>query len=227
MVIERYGVEHYQGTYGIQPASLAAALGLSAALVGGLLLASPTLQKHVGDILIIENIPLAQPTPEKPPEIRPTVRAKVDPLPRAKPVDTTVSVLPPVDDRTFTASAGPGVAEATGLDPVTILPPLPTPTPSPVLTGVGIDARYARDLQPPYPASEQRAGREGLVTVKVLVGPDGRVKQVERIAAASDAFFTATERQALARWRFRPATRDGVPVEGWRTMTVRFVMPED
>jgi protein TonB len=227
MVIERYGVEHYRGTHGIQPASLAAALGLSTALVGGLLLASPTFQKQVGDILIVENIPLAQPTIDPPPEVKPTVRAKVQPNPRPKPLDTSEPVTTAIGEQPFVVSAGPGTPGATGLDPITILPPLPTPTPSPVLTGVGLDARYARDLQPPYPSSEQRAGREGLVSVRVLVGVDGRVKQVERIAAASDAFFAATERQALGRWRFRPATRDGVPIEGWRTMTVRFVMPAE
>lgn len=58
----------------------------------------------------------------------------------------------------------------------------------------------------------------------MLIGTDGRVKQVERVSAASEAFWQATERQALSRWRFRPALRDGVAVESWRTMTVRFEM---
>ncbi len=56
----------------------------------------------------------------------------------------------------------------------------------------------------------------------MLIGTDGRVKRAERVSAASDAFWAATERRALDKWRFRPATRDGVPVEAWRTMTVRF-----
>jgi len=86
------------------------------------------------------------------------------------------------------------------------------------------DPRYARDFQPDYPAGERRMGNEGKVVIRVLIGPDGRVKQVERVSAASAAFWQVTERQALSRWRFRPATRDGVAIESWRTMTVRFEM---
>ncbi len=58
--------------------------------------------------------------------------------------------------------------------------------------------------------------------MRVLVGADGRVRQVERVSATSDAFFMATESQALRRWRFKPGTRDGVAQEAWRVMTVTF-----
>lgn len=78
------------------------------------------------------------------------------------------------------------------------------------------------DLQPPYPAAEQRAQREGVVRIRVTIGPDGRVTAVERLSATSDAFWLATQRQALSRWRFRPATLDGHPVEGSQVMTVQF-----
>ena len=81
-------------------------------------------------------------------------------------------------------------------------------------------------FQPDYPASERRSGIEGVVVVRVLIGADGRVKAVQQVRAASDAFFEATRKQALARWRFTPATHDGVPVESWRTMTVRFRLEE-
>jgi protein TonB len=58
--------------------------------------------------------------------------------------------------------------------------------------------------------------------VRVLIGTDGRVKEVQQISAASTAFFEATRKQALTKWRFTPGTRDGAPVEAWRTMAVRF-----
>ena len=217
--------ERYQGAHGVQPGSLLAATAICGGLVAGLMLASPKFTKDVTRTLIGINIPIAQPEPEPVPETHPLVRETVKPSPRAKPVDTTTSIVA-TDTQPFVT--GPGILDGIGKDPIeTILPPLPTPTPSPVLTGPSVDPRYARDLQPNYPAGEQRAGREGLVTVRILVGVDGRVKQVERVSAASEAFYAATERQALAKWRFRPATRDGVPVEGWRTMTVRFEMPSE
>jgi protein TonB len=61
-----------------------------------------------------------------------------------------------------------------------------------------------------------------MVTVRIVIGADGRVKQVEKLKATSDAFFRATEQQALRHWRYKPATLDGKPVESRTTVTVRF-----
>jgi protein TonB len=78
------------------------------------------------------------------------------------------------------------------------------------------------DLQPPYPASEQRMDREGRVVIRVTIGPDGRVTGTDKVSATSDAFYQATARHARARWRFSPARVDGQPVESTSTMTVVF-----
>jgi protein TonB len=96
------------------------------------------------------------------------------------------------------------------------------PAPEPVITAVGMDRRFAGDLQPPYPPALQRAEIEGIVTVRVQVGIDGRVMAVELVNADNPAFFTSTRDWALKRWRFKPATRDGEPVVAWITRTVRF-----
>ena len=58
--------------------------------------------------------------------------------------------------------------------------------------------------------------------VRVLIGSDGKVKQVELVSTDSPGFFDATKRRALANWRFKPATRGGVAEESWKEMTVRF-----
>jgi protein TonB len=102
-------------------------------------------------------------------------------------------------------------------------PPHATEIASTYVPPVRHEARLiGNDLQPPYPASEQHAQREGVVRLRVTIGPDGRVTAVERLSATSDAFWLATQRQALGRWRFRPATLDGHPVEGSQVMTVQF-----
>jgi protein TonB len=102
--------------------------------------------------------------------------------------------------------------------------PTPTITPKPVelrFVGAAIDPRYAGDFQPDYPDTARDAGREGVVQLRVRIGVDGRVKQVERISG-DDMFWRVASRHALARWRFTPATRGDVPEESWRVMTVRF-----
>src|SRR3546814_20810836 len=81
---------------------------------------------------------------------------------------------------------------------------------------------YAGQFQPDDPRREERAGIEGIVTVRVLIGTDGRVKAVELVRGHSPAFFEATKKRALSKWRFKPATRGGVAEESWREMTVRF-----
>lgn len=131
-------------------------------------------------------------------------------------IEVLPPVGPPIETTDIPSPGGTGTAD-TGLPKVE-----PTPPPEPVRIEARIDSRSA--LQPPYPASEQRAGAEGLVSIRVVIGPDGRVKAVEKVKATSDAFYQATLRHALRNWRFTPATVDGRPVESRKVMTVRFEM---
>ena len=98
-------------------------------------------------------------------------------------------------------------------------PPKP---PIPIFKAAFRDPRFARDFQPEYPVGKLRLEIEGSATVRVLVGTDGRLRQVQIIRASDPDFAKATEKQALKAWRFKPATRDGTPVEDWQTLTVRF-----
>jgi protein TonB len=108
--------------------------------------------------------------------------------------------------------------------PRTVDPPYnpPADPPPPVRLEAQLDPRYARDLQPPYPAPELRAERSGVVRIRLTIAPSGRVTAVERLSATSEYFWRATQQQALSRWRFRPATLDGRPVQGVKVMTVNF-----
>ncbi|MEA3047512.1 MAG: periplasmic protein TonB [Sphingomonadales bacterium] len=105
--------------------------------------------------------------------------------------------------------------------------PPPPPTPPPARRAAEFDPRYANQLQPPYPPSELRAQREGRVQVRVTIAPSGLVSSVVRLAATSDAFWRVTEQQALSRWRFRPATVDGRPVEDTKVMNLRFQLVDE
>lgn len=205
-------------------------LVLSVGIVGGLLalglLASPVVQhvikEHPLPIFTVD--PVTPPPPPDPVPPQPQPQLKSRPAPQ---IDRP-TVLVPTEPKT--PYVGPPVQPATpGTDEggtmsggaVVIDPPKPLP---PVLTQAAVDARYARDFQPLYPTAERRAGRDGVVTLKVLIGVDGRVREAVQVLATTDEFWRVTQRQALGKWRFKPATRDGIPVEAWRTMTVRFTM---
>ena len=205
------------------PVGLTAAIAINAAFVAALMFSVPTMigSAPVENSLTIYPVP---PAPPPPPEQidKPVVPAK-------HPIETITTPIPkvasdPTTDFTATTDPQPPVGPTIGTDPGVVVddPPLPPP----VLTYVepAIDSRYARDFQPIYPAAERRAEREGRVTVRVLIGTDGRVKEARRVAATSDAFWQVTLDRALAKWRFKPATRGGIPVEAWRTMTLTFVL---
>jgi len=212
-------------TGGFNPGSLGIALLVNGAVIGALFFAAPKLLPFTPpDGPLITYVPYTPPPPPEP--VRPAdplIRQQPRPGPRP---DAPVPQVPTPTDTGFVVTPDPlpltppiGV-EGTGTGTVAVDPPKPTP----VFVQPGIDPRYAADFQPSYPSEERRAEREGRVVVRVLVGIDGRVKQVERVSATTDAFYRATLDRALAKWRFKPATRDGVPVEAWRSMALTFVL---
>jgi protein TonB len=170
----------------------------------------------------IPDTPEPPPIPEPEPDRQaPKQKSEIRYVPPEVPAPRRDDVV--LGERTDTPvifDSGPiGTAEPKIPDPVP-LPPPPQPLPEPVRVEARLDPRS--ELQPPYPASEQRAENEGSVTVRIVIGADGRVKQVEKVRATSDAFFRATEQQALRHWRYKPATLDGKPMESRTTVTVRF-----
>jgi protein TonB len=152
------------------------------------------------------------PQPDSRPQAQP--RTQIDYVPPTQPdlpkTDFEVDHRPATDVIPF----DPGPAGEFDARPADPPKPFVQPTPAQMLsTGT---------VQPPYPASEQRAGAEGNVAIRVTIGVDGRVIRAEKVSATSEAFYRATERYALRSWRFRPATVDGKPVESSKVITVRF-----
>jgi periplasmic protein TonB len=212
------------------PTSLTAVILLHAGVIAAVLaIKNPVFDPPNRGPTIVASIPL--PTPPEPPEPDPA-----PPQPRENPrsiLDAPDSIIRPPVPPVPSPPTPPGPANfSDGRDiapPVgdggsrpAPLPPPPMPAPTPVRTTAEFDPRFARDQQPDYPLSEQRADREGVVRVRVTISAAGRVTAVTRLSATSDAFWRATERHALARWRFRPATVDGRPVESSKVMSVFF-----
>lgn len=170
--------------------------------------------------------PIDPPPPVPQQDIRtPPPRSVIDAPPR--------EVLTPPTGPTVLAErldTVPGPVIGTNPDPspsreLLTVPPRDPPR-NPVRVEALFDPRFAGSQQPPYPSSEERGDREGQVRIRVTIGPDGRVTAVQRLAATNDAFWRATETQARNRWRFRPATLDGRPVQGSKVITIHFRLDE-
>lgn len=82
---------------------------------------------------------------------------------------------------------------------------------------------YLHAPEPRYPGFSKRRGHEGVVMLSVLVGADGRPREV-RIARSSGhrELDDAAQDQVLGAWRFQPAQQDGVAVEAWVRVPVEF-----
>jgi protein TonB len=220
----------YGDRYGTGPAfkpgSLALALGLTVAPIAGLIMGLQ-LTQIMRDPTVLKTYVVKDPPPPPPihkaetkskaPQDEQVYTPPVPDLPRIPqvPIDLTPK-FPPLPPMGTEVGKTPDVG--TVITPVVVT--------KPVIVDAFVESRYQGLLQPPYPPEEQRAGNSGRVVLRVLVGTDGRVKQVEKVSAASDAFFAAAQRQALGKWRFKPATQDGVPIEQWKTMSLRFVLNE-
>ncbi len=67
-------------------------------------------------------------------------------------------------------------------------------------------------------------GTEGTVGLRVFVPADGTVRTVEVIASSGSAVLDGAAAQAVRRWRFAPATRDGAPIDAYATFRIRYVV---
>jgi protein TonB len=140
----------------------------------------------------------------------------------------------------------PGPAQPGGLrvddaviDPIDIEFPKDTvkPTGGPVTeatgggTGTGPVIPVIRELKPDpryltkpfYPPNEIRQNHEGIVTLLILVGPDGRAQDVKvEKSSGYPRLDHSAVREALSKWRFFPQTENGVPVAALGRYKVRF-----
>jgi protein TonB len=201
------------------PTGFAAVVALHAAALAAMVLIKGPVFVHPvhppTEAIFIPPDPTPPPEPQRPAQRTPH-REPIY-VPPAPPVD-------PIDhSRLTTTATGPtGPIEPIDAGPSGPPEPPARPIQPPVRMAAQVDPRYRDALQPIYPASEQRLEREGSVRVRVVIDARGRVVSIEKLSATSDAFWEATRRQALAHWRFRPATEDGRPIQGTMVMTVTF-----
>lgn len=202
---------------GRSPIGLGGAVAIHGAVLAAfLLMPKEMITPFIPTTLTGTNIPIPPPPPE----------VEKDP-PKPSPIDTKITTTVPVvptkttDTRILPPSPpfDPGTLGGTGRDIIIAPPP---PLPDPVLTGPDIDRKFLAAFQPDYPAAMVRSQVEGSVTVRVAIGADGRVTDIERVSATNEAFWQATMRHALRQWRFKPATRDGAPIASSKVMTVHF-----
>ena len=164
---------------------------------------------------IIEEIkPEDKPPPPPPPQMeRPPVQVPPPDVVIDIPMETNTTAISNVTDK-----------------PAPPAPPVVAPTVverKPVRVAPKLDLRRSPSTDEFYPASARRAEIEGVTTVRMCVGPDGRMSQDPSVAQSSG---NASLDDAALKWarrsRWAPGTEDGNPIEFCPQFNVRFKLTD-
>jgi protein TonB len=166
------------------------------------------------------NIEEQAPPPDEPPPPPPKLE---DIPPYVPPPDVQIETSAPPPPTITTQTAVPQPQP-------TVAPPQPAPAPAPAAVPGTPPQAIARTFtvsEDDYPDASRRAGEEGVTSVRVTVGVDGRVKACS--VTKSSGFSRLDERAcqiAERRWRFKPATENGQPVEASINRNYRWQLRE-
>ena len=122
--------------------------------------------------------------------------------------------------RAMQLAAQPKVALAS---PKVVLhvPEPPTFKPKPNVT-LSTEAVLLQAALPTYPASALSEKRSGWVVVSFVIGVDGRTNEVQVVNSKPRRIFDRAATDAVRRYRFKPATRNGTPVPSVRQQRIEF-----
>ncbi|AND69135.1 hypothetical protein ATSB10_16810 [Dyella thiooxydans] len=100
-----------------------------------------------------------------------------------------------------------------------------TMPPAQPAAGASQDLAFNARVQPHYPKASIANREQGTVMLKILVNPDGSVKQVDYDPKASDTTsgnLIAAASEAAMQWHFIPAMRGGHAIESYARVPVNF-----
>lgn len=208
-------------------------VGLHVALLAAL--QSGLLHRTVAMVVPVQLIAALAPPPAVDPPIPPK-QPKVPSM--APPAHQTVPAPPPALATApmplAVAETAPSPTAPTGVTAPTVAAPLlapqtaaPAPPPTPAAPKVELpstQAEYLNNPKPTYPLLSKRAGEQGLVVARVLIGADGLPQKAELKTSSG---FDRLDRAALAtvlQWRYVPGKRGGVPEAMWFNVPINFVL---
>ena len=87
-----------------------------------------------------------------------------------------------------------------------------------------VDPNYPHP-QPPYPDTAQLNGEQGTVVLRVKVGANGRVRNIEVETSSGFGDLDNAAIEGVLRWRFIPAMQDGDTATVWTNITIVFRLP--
>lgn len=123
----------------------------------------------------------------------------------------------PVPRITITAP----IAQPVPMQPATSVVSIVAPADGPAPTAL----TYGTQTRIPYPPIALRNRIEGTVILRVLVGEDGEVKEIEVDKSSGSRDLDRAAREAVMKWKFKPGMRGGVACAGRARVPVSFTLP--
>lgn len=162
--------------------------------------------------------PTPEPIPEPP---KPEPKPEPDPIseppkPAAKP-DPKPTPRPAVQKPQTT----PRTQAATSSKPATGAVGTPTGTQGGTTSGPG----HLYNPKPAYPTESRTAKERGTVLLSVAIEASGRPASVSISKSSGYSRLDRAAQEAVKRWRFKPAMRNGVPFAASVTVPIRFELP--
>lgn len=196
---------------------LSGALAINAAVLMALMLPSelPTPKAILDSIQVVE-LPRRVTPPTPPPQV------EVATPPRRVPVAQPRTVAPPVD-------VPPVVSQDTSSVALPFVEPTidagadsgPATIDSAPVAGVRLE--YATAPAPKYPREQRLAGQQGTVMLQVLVDVDGTPLEVTvQQSSGNRELDRAARMHVLKSWKFRPAMKDGQPIQAIGIVPIEF-----
>ena len=145
---------------------------------------------------------ISEVTPSLPPPPAPKPPPPAPPPPSTAPTVTTPSPV------AIQLPAAPAVAAP-------VAPPAPA---APAVRTSAVIQAGATCAKPDYPSASRRLEEEGTVTLKFLIGVDGRVMQAEVEKTSGFQRLDEAARIALSKCQFKPGTVDGKPEQSWASI---------
>ena len=91
------------------------------------------------------------------------------------------------------------------------------------LAAVDEAPKLTKSFDPVYPAQAVRFGKEGSVTVNALISETGAVTEARILKGLKDDMgMEKAAVDAVKKWKFQPAKKDGVNVKVWKPIAIAF-----
>ena len=143
------------------------------------------------------------------------VTPSLPPPPAPKPPEPAPKTPPPTPTAPVVTSPSPAAIQLPAVPPTPAAPAAPA---APAVRTSAVIQAGASCAKPDYPSASRRLEEEGTVTLKFLIGVDGRVMQAEVEKTSGFQRLDEAARNALSKCQFKPGTVDGKPEQSWASI---------